>query len=214
MEKRPKCKICRRAGKKLFLKGEKCNTAKCPMVVKPYPPGIKGKRRLGGLSEYGRQLKEKQRLKNWYNLSEKQFKNYVIAVLEKSRGGKSQMGDAQEALVKSLEMRLDNAIYRLGIGSSRTKSRQLVSHGHFFVNGKAIDIPSFTLKVGDKITVRPSSLNKGNFKELSATLKKIQLPLWLKLDPEKIEAEVIGYPTVDIAAPPAEIQAIFEFYSK
>ncbi|MDD5621430.1 MAG: 30S ribosomal protein S4, partial [Candidatus Pacebacteria bacterium] len=115
MEKRPKCKICRRAGKKLFLKGEKCNTAKCPMVVKPYPPGIKGKRRLGGLSEYGRQLKEKQRLKNWYNLSEKQFKNYVIAVLEKSRGGKSQMGDAQEALVKSLEMRLDNAIYRLGI---------------------------------------------------------------------------------------------------
>ncbi|MDD5621209.1 MAG: 30S ribosomal protein S4, partial [Candidatus Pacebacteria bacterium] len=141
-------------------------------------------------------------------------KNYVIAVLEKSRGGKSQMGDAQEALVKSLEMRLDNAIYRLGIGSSRTKSRQLVSHGHFFVNGKAIDIPSFTLKVGDKITVRPSSLNKGNFKELSATLKKIQLPLWLKLDPEKIEAEVIGYPTVDIAAPPAEIQAIFEFYSK
>jgi small subunit ribosomal protein S4 len=214
MESKPKCKICRRSGKKLFLKGDKCNSAKCPMVVKPYPPGLKGKRRMGGLSEYGRQLKEKQRLKNWYGLSEKQFKNYVNEVLEKSRRGVSMMGDAQEALIKKLETRLDNAIYKIGIASSRVKARQMVSHGHFFVNGKAIDIPSFAVKKGDKITIRPVSLKKPVFKDISAALKKAQPPLWLKLDPDKIEAEVIGYPTIDMAAPPAEIQSIFEFYSK
>jgi len=214
METKPKCKICRRVGKKLFLKGDKCNTAKCPMTVKPYPPGIKGKRRLGGLSEYGRQLKEKQRLKNWYGLSEKQFKNYVVEVLERSRRGASALGNAQEALIKNLETRLDNTVYKLGFATSKVKARQMVTHGHFAVNGKTVDIPSMHLKKGDKITVRAVSMGKTAFKDMPAILKKIQPPLWLMLDPEKMEGEVIGYPTIDMAAPPAEIQAIFEFYSK
>lgn len=184
------------------------------MTVKPYPPGIKGKRRLGGLSEYGRQLKEKQRLKNWYGLSEKQFKNYVTEVLEKSRRGASALGDAQEALIKKLETRLDNTIYKLGFATSKVKARQMITHGHFTVNGKTVDIPSMHLKKGDKINVRVVSMGKTAFKDMPTILKKIQPPLWLKLDPEKMEGEVIGYPTIDIAAPPAEIQAIFEFYSK
>jgi len=214
METKPKCKICRRLGKKLFLKGDKCNSVKCPMTTKPYPPGIKGKRRLGGVSEYGRQLKEKQKLKNWYSISEKQFKNYVIKVLEKSRQKTGKTINDQEAVIKELETRLDNVIYRLGIAASRTKARQMVSHGHFFVNRKAVDIASFQVKKGDKITIRPSSLKKPVFKEISTTFKKVQPPLWLKTDVDKLEAEVIGYPTIDMAAPPAEIQTIFEFYSK
>jgi small subunit ribosomal protein S4 len=214
MEKKPKCKICRRAGKKLFLKGEKCNTQKCPMITKPYPPGIKGKRRMRGLSEYGKQLKEKQKLKNWYNLGERQFKKYVMEVLEKAHKGSAKVGDAAEALIRKLESRLDNIVYRLGFASSRTQARQLVSHAHFLVNGKPVNIPSMELKKGDKISVRPSSIKKPAFQNLSSLLKKYQPPAWLKLDSEKLEGEVIGVPSLEIAAPPAEIPAIFEFYSK
>lgn len=214
MEKDAKCKICRRAGKKLFLKGEKCNTPKCPMVTKPYPPGIKGKRRFRRLSEYGKELKEKQKLRNWYNLSEKQFKRYILDVLEKAHRASGEAQDAQEILIKRIESRLDNVIYRLGFADSRIQARQMVSHGHFLVNGKPVNIPSIELKKGDRISVRPSSLKKANFMALAERLKKYEPPVWLRLEPDKLKGTVLGLPSLEIASPPAEIPVIFEFYSR
>jgi len=210
-----KCKICRRAGKKLFLKGEKCLTQKCPMVTmvtKPYPPGIRGKRRRGGLSEYGRELMEKQKLKHWYNLQEGQFKKYVKEVLEESR---KKGGDATQALIKRLESRLDNVVFRLGFADSRAQARQLVAHGHFLLNGKPVNIPSIELRKGDVVQVKPSSQKKTIFKnKVLLKLKKHQPPSWLKLDVSKMKGEVIGVPSLEEASPPAEISSIFEFYSK
>jgi small subunit ribosomal protein S4 len=182
------------------------------MIVKPYPPGTRGKRRKGGFSEYGKELLEKQKLRHWYNLGERQFKNYVIEVLEESR---KKGEDATQTLIRRLESRLDNIIYRLGLASSRAQARQLVSHGHFLVNDKPVNIPSMELKKGDVIKVRPSSLKKNIFKNLALVgIKKHQPPSWLKLNPEKLEGEVVGVPTVESASPPAEISAIFEYYSK
>jgi len=214
--KQAKCKICRRLGKKLFLKGEKCLSPKCPIVLKPYPPGGKGKRRLSGLSEYGRELREKQRLRHWYNLSESQFRNYVKEVLEEAhhKRGSSKTIDAAEILIERLERRLDNVVYRLGFASSRIQARQLVSHGHFLVNGKPVNIPSYQVRKGDKIEIRPNSKNKTVFKDIVSKLKKYQPPSWLKLDLKTLSGEVVGIPTLEEAAPPAEISAIFEFYSK
>lgn len=206
-----KCKICRRVQKKLFLKGEKCLTQKCPMVTKPYPPGIRGKRRKGMLSEYGRELLEKQKLRHWYNLQEGQFKKYVKEVLEESR---KKGGDATEELIKRLESRLDNIVFRLGFADSRSQARQLVSHGHFLVNGRPVNIPSMELRKGDVVEVKPSSKKKEVFKRLALKFKKYQPPSWLKLNPNEMKGEVIGVPTVQEASPPAQISSIFEFYSK
>jgi len=205
-----KCKICRRLGVKLFLKGEKCLSPKCPMIKKPYPPGEKGKRRSGGLSEYGKELREKQKLKNWYNLKEKQFRKYVKEVLE-SRG---KVEDASALLVKKLECRLDNIIFRLGFATSRAQARQLISHGHFLLNGKPVDIPSIQLKKGDKINVHPAFQKSTFFRDILTTLKKHKTPSWLELDVKRFEGKVIGEPSLEEAAPPAEIPVIFEFYSR
>ena len=185
-------------------------TAKCAMVKKSYPPGQKGKRRFRGLSEYGRELREKQRLKNWYNLREKQLKKYVVETLAK----RGKVEDLTELLIKKLERRFDNVVFRLGLAESRSQARQMVSHGHFLVNGKKVDIPSFQVKKGDKIGVAPSSLKKEIFKKVAVRLKKHQPPSWLKVNPEKITAEVVGEPNIEEAQPPAEISLIFEFYSK
>lgn len=214
MEKKSQCRICRRAGKKLFLKGEKCNSQKCPLIKKPYPPGNKKKRRIGGFSEYAKELQEKQKLKNWYGLNEKQLKRYVQEVLEKSRKGSAKIQDATEALVQRLELRLDNVVYQMGIARSRRSARQIVSHGHFSVNSRAVDIPSYSLKKGDKISVKANSIQKPFFKDLSAKIKKYQPPAWLKLNLENLEAEIIGMPSVEIAALPSDITSVFEFYSK
>jgi small subunit ribosomal protein S4 len=205
-----KCKICRRAGQKLFLKGEKCLTPKCPLIRKPYPPGQKRKRRLGGLSEYGRELMEKQKLKKWYNLRENQFKKYVLEALKK----RGKVSDTADYLINLLEKRLDNVVYRAGFASSRSQARQLVSHGHFFVNNKPVNIPSYHLERGDKISIRPTALNNTYFQNLKMNIKDYQAPSWLKLDKEKLEVEVIGEPTLNEASPPAEIPAIFEFYAR
>lgn len=205
-----KCKICRRLGAKLFLKGERCFTPKCAVVKRSYPPGKKGKRRHSPLSEYGKELIEKQKLKSWYNLKERQFKNYVKKVLTK-RGGAE---DASNALIKVLESRLDNVVFRLGFSPSRAQAQQMVSHGLFLINGKAIDTPAHTVKKGDIITPRPQKMKKVIFQNLKNLLKKYKTPGWLQLDAEKMEGKVIGEPTLEEAAPPAEISAIFEFYSK
>lgn len=208
-----KCRICRRTGRKLFLKGEKCSSTKCPMIKKAYPPGNIGKGRGRALSEYGKELKEKQKLKEWYGLREKQFSKYVKGVLSKAHRARTAKNPA-ELLVKELESRLDSTVFRLGFTVNRIQARQLVSHGHFLVNGKTVDIPSFSLKKGDKISIRPNSLKKPSFEKLSANLKKYQTPSWLKLDKEKIEGEFSGVPNLEEVAPPAEISSIFEFYSR
>lgn len=205
-----KCKICRRLGVKLFLKGEKCLSPKCPMIKRPYPPGQKGKRRTLPLSEFGKELREKQKLRNWYNLNERQFKRYVKEVLKK----RGKVEDAATLLIRKLESRLDNVIFRLGFASSHPQAQQLISHGHFLVNGKPVNIPSYSLKKGDKISIHPQSKKKGIFQNLPSLLKKHQPPSWLQLDREKMEGKVIAFPSLEEVAPPAEISAIFEYYSR
>ena len=206
----PKCKICRRAGVKLFLKGEKCSSPKCTIIKRPFPPGIFGKKRRRALSEFGKELAEKQKLKNWYNLDERQFGKYVREILAK--GGK--IHDPSASLVEKLEMRFDNAVFRLGFAASHSQARQLVSHGHFLVNQKRVSSPSYQLEKGDKIIINPTSRKMKIFEGLAAALKKHPIPSWLKLDIEKLEGEVIGAPTAQETAPLAEITAIFEYYSR
>ena len=205
-----KCRICRRFGTKLFLKGEKCLGVKCPMIKRPYPPGQKRKKGMRTLSEYGKELTEKQKLKNWYNLKEGQFRKYVKGALGKKR----KVEDADTTLIKSLETRLDNVVFRLGFASSRVAARQLISHRHFLVNKKIINIPSYQVKKEDVIKIKPNSLKKNVFQNLSNSLKKYKTPSWLKLDPDKLEGKVVGEPSLEEAAPPVEISAIFEFYSR
>jgi len=195
---------------KLFLRGEKCLSPKCPMIKKAYPPGQKRKRRPIPPSEYGKELRERQKLKNWYNLKERQFKNYVKKVLD--RRGKVE--DTSELLIKILEIRLDNVVFRLGLSASRLQARQLVSHGHFLVNGKSIDTPSYQVKNGDIILVKPQKIKKANFQNLKNLLKKYKPPSWLELNAEKLEGRVIGEPTIEEAAPPVEVSSIFEYYSR
>jgi len=205
-----KCKICRRLGVKLFLKGERCLSPKCEITKKPYPPGMRGKRRKAPLSEYGKELREKQKLKNWYNLREAQFKKYVKEILRK----RSRVEDAGSLLIKKLEMRLDNVVFRLGFASSRIQARQFVLHGHFLVNDKIMKIPSHEVKKDDKINIKPNSAKKTAFKNFSTLLKKHQPPSWLELNKEKLEGKVIDSPKLEEVVPPAEISSIFEYYSR
>jgi small subunit ribosomal protein S4 len=180
------------------------------MVRKPYPPGPKTKKRMKSLSEYGKELREKQKLRRWYNLKEGQFSKYVKTILKT----KKKTEDSSLSSVEVLESRLDNVIFRLGFAPSRNAARKMVSHGHILVNGKPVNIPSFLVKKGDKIAAKLTSAKKGNFKNLPNILKKHKPPVWLELNPEKLEAKVIGEPSFEEAAPPAEILSIFEFYSK
>ena len=206
-----KCKICRRLGVKLFLKGERCLSPKCAMIKSPYPPGEKRKKRKrSGFSEYGKELSEKQKIKNWYNLQEKQFSNYVHDVLKR----RNQKEDAGTALIKKLEFRLDNIVFRLGFTPSRKTSRQLVSHGHFLVNNRKVDVPSYRVKKGDIISLHSSSMNKTFLKNILPALKKHKPPSWIKFNAEKLEAEITGEPSLEEASLPGEILTVFEFYSK
>lgn len=212
-----KCKICRRQGEKLFLKGEKCLSSKCPMVRKPYPPGQKGKRKNRGSSEYGKELKEKQKLKNLYGLRERQFKKYVKEVL----GKRGKVEDTGKLLIKKLEGRFDNIIFRLGLAASRNQARQMVSHGYFLKNGKPVNIPSAQIRKGDKIKIRPQKIKKNIFQNISLNLKNYQTSSWIKIEKggkdfniEKFEGEIIGEPSFEGGELPAEISSIFEFYSR
>lgn len=204
------CKNCRRYGAKLFLKGDRCYSQKCAFVRRSYAPGPKAKRRLGQLSEYGKELMEKQKLRKWYNLTERQFRNYV----EKALAVRSKSENTAEDLIKDLESRLDNVVFRLGFSPSRSQAQQLVSHGLLQVNGKLIDTPAHKLQKGDIISPRPNKAKKAIFQNLKNSLKKYQPPSWLQLDAEKLEGKVVGSPTIEEAAPPAEISSIFEFYSR
>jgi small subunit ribosomal protein S4 len=207
-ENNAQCRLCRRMGKKLFLKGDRCETAKCAMVKRNYPPGAHGQKNVGArLSDYGRQLKEKQSARIHYNLTEKQFRNYF----EKAISRKEETG---QGLYSLLEMRLDNVVYRLGWGKSIKHARQLVNHGHFTVNGKKVDIPSYNVKVNDVIAVREISKKSKNFEELSELMKKKDLPHWLFFDAKDNIGKVVDYPNLKKAVLGFDIQSIIEFYSR
>jgi small subunit ribosomal protein S4 len=206
----PKCKICRREGEKLFLRGERCLSPKCAMIKRPYAPGMESKKKRKSSSEYGKELREKQKLKRWYNLRERQFAAYVEKAFQKR--GKSE--DTGAILIKELESRLDNVVYRMGLGASRIQARQIVSHGHFLVNGKKIDVPSYHVRKGDVIGVKPGSLKSTFFKNSSTTMKKQAVPSWLQVDAEKLQVKIIGNATMADANVPAEVSMIFEYYSR
>jgi small subunit ribosomal protein S4 len=180
------------------------------MVRRPYAPGKKGKRRTRSVSEYGTQLREKQRLKHFYNLREQQFKNYVRAVLSKK--GKAE--DLPLQLMRTLEGRLDSVVFRLGFAPSRTGARQLVGHKNFLVNGKAVDVPSYQVRVKDVIAVSPAKTKNKYFTNLQASLKKFKAPTWLVLDPDKMEGKVTGQISMEEASPVGDIGIVFEFYAR
>lgn len=200
-----KCKICRRAGEKLFLKSERCFSQKCAMVRNATKPGAHGKSR-SNLSEFGAQLREKQKARFAYNLSEKQFKNYVTGVTEKRGTG--------DALISKLERRLDNVVYRLGLAGSRSIANQSVGHGHFYVNGTKIDIPSYEVRIGDIIEIRPNSKNSAAFKDLKETLKKYNPPLWLNLDKENLKGVMKSLPAKEDLTVSFNLNLIIEYYSR
>ena len=204
----PKCKLCRRAGKKLFLKGERCFTAKCAVIKKPYAPGQHAKP-AAPLSEYGKQLAQKQTMKRFYRLSERQFKRYFSLAVAKE-------GSFADTIIGLLETRLDNVVYRLSFGDSRSEARQLVSHGFFLVNGNTVNIPSYQVKLGDVVSFRPSKETRVYVKNLKEKLvnKKKDVPTWLTVDPKKVEGKVIAIPTTKEVNPEANLQAIVEFYSR
>jgi len=205
-----KCKTCRRLGQKLFLKGDRCFSAKCAMLKRAYAPGPQKKRKGGNPSEYKKSLDEKQTLKKWYGVSERQFKRYVEETLEKM----GKVDDVSAELIRKLEKRLDNAIFRMGFAKSRVQARQLVSHSFFLVNGKAVNIPSYQVKKDDVISIKENKKAKGVFKELANELKRKEIPAWISLDKDKLEAKTVGEPNLDEVKPPAEISLIFEFYSR
>jgi len=180
------------------------------MVKRAYAPGPQKKKRGRSPSEYKKSLEEKQTLKKWYGLSEKQFKRYVKESLAKM----GKVEDVSTELIKKLEKRLDNAVFRLGFARSRAQARQLVSHGYFLINGKPVNIPSYEVKKNDVISVKENKKQKGVLKELAVLLKKQESPAWLQFDREKLAAKTIGEPTLDEVKPPAEISLIFEFYSR
>jgi len=205
MNIRAKEKKERALGVKLFLKAERCNSPKCAMVRRPYKPGMHGKKRQRAISEYGQQLMEKQRIRFTYGLKEAQMENVFKRALKKK-------GSLSEAIVALLERRLDNVVFRLGFAPSRIMARQFVSHGHILVNGRKVNVPSFLVKGGDAVSIKPSSAKSLIFKDLSNTIKKYQAPDWLMLDTDKVEGKVKSAPlNVEM---PFDINLMVEYYSK
>jgi len=199
----PVCKLCRREGLKLFLKGERCLTEKCAIERKAYPPGQHGRGRIKQ-SEYLTQLREKQKARRYYGLLEKQFRGYY----EKAN---NQTGVTGENLLRMLELRLDNVVYRLGFGASRAQARQLIRHGHFQVNGRRVTIPSFQVKAGDAISLQHQRAQETI---TAATDLVASVPAWLQADHENLGGKVIRLPERDEIDVPVQEQLIVELYSK
>lgn len=204
-----KCKQCRRIGEKLFLKGERCATSKCAMVKRNYPPGPHGPKGKKRSSDYGLQLTEKQKAKKFYGLNESQFKISFTKVQMKG-------GDVGNNFLRFLEMRLDNAIYRAGLASSRTQARQLVNHGHFLVNDRKVDIPSFQVKIGQVIKIRKSSRDNKHFRDLPEKLKNLagDQKSWMSVDVKELSAKVLHEPRPQDLPLNIKTHMIIEFYSK
>ncbi len=199
------CKVCRRLGVSV------CGRQKCALTRKPYPPGIHGKSFRRGLSEFGSQLREKQKIRMFYGLRERQFKNLVLKAF------KQKSMSAPSAVLMSLETRLDNIIYRLGLASTRAAARQLVGHGHIMINGKRVTIPSYQVDVDDEIMIRPASATSGVFANFELLMKKQSLPAWLSWDAGKKSGRMVAYPSSDTLSDLGKgfnINAIVEYYSR
>ncbi len=196
----PKHKMCRKYGEKL------CDSAKCPVTRRSYPPGQHGPNQKNKkLSGYGRQLREKQKVKKIYGILERQFSNYVAEAAKKT-------GDTSKFLVSYLESRLDNVVYRLGLAKSRRAARQLVSHGHIAVNGKKVSIPSYRTRVGETVGIRELAKGKAIFQTLGETLGKVETPAWLSVDAKTLTGKVLNAPIVDMIH--FDAKSIVEFYSR
>lgn len=202
----PRCRLCRREGMKLFLKGDRCYTAKCSLERRNYPPGMHGQTRPPKLKDYGLRFREKQKAKRMYWLTETQFRRYV------ERAGKMK-GRSGENLLILLERRLDAVVYRLGFAPSRKQARQLVTHGHIMVNDKVVDIPNYEVEIGDVIKVRPDSPVFPMVKEEVAK-RGGRCPPWLELDENKLEGKMIALPIPGEIEVPLNEQLIVEFYSR
>ena len=206
----PVCRLCRREGIKLFLKGERCYSEKCAIETRNFVPGQHGKTRKRGASKvagYGIQLREKQKVKRTYGVLEDQFRRY-FGQAERTRG------ITGETLLQLLERRLDNVTYRLGFATSRPQARQLVRHGHFTVNGRKVDIPSFSVKLGDVVGIRQSSRTKASILHALEEVKGRGVPGWLQFDAEAMSAKVGSIPTREQINLPVQEQLIVELYSK
>jgi small subunit ribosomal protein S4 len=200
------CRICRREGLKLFLKGSRCYTKKCAFERRSTPPGMNTMRRRK-VSEYGLQLREKQKVRKSYSVLERQFRNYF----EKAEQHKGMTG---ENLLRLLEMRLDNVVYRMGFGLSRAQARQLVSHGHFSVNGRPTNIPSFGTKIGDRIEVRESRRSREVFKVATEHMRSAQIPEWLSVDAAKLSGTISAEPAREQMPLEFNEQLVVEYYSR
>lgn len=198
---RPKHKLCRQYGEKL------CDSPKCPITRRSYPPGQHGPTRKGmkKVSGYGKQLREKQKVKRIYGILERQFSNYVAEASKKT-------GDTSKILLTYLESRLDNVVYRIGLAKSRAAARQLVSHGHVVVNGQKVDIPSFQVKVGQAVAVKDNFKKSKLFDGLMETMSKKDFPSWLTVDASSFTGKVLNTPTVE--NPNFDAKAIIGFYSR
>ncbi len=200
------CKLCRREGKKLFLKGERCYTGKCAFERRAYAPGQHGQSRKK-TSEYGLQLRAKQQARRYYGIQEGQFHKYFIMAEKKA-------GVTGENLLRICESRLDNVVYLLGWASSRNEGRQLVTHGHFKVNGKRVDIPSYLLKAGDVVSIKEKSQDSEKFKAVLESNSGRPVPTWLERDNDALTGKVINLPDREQIEAPVEEHLIVEFYSK
>jgi len=203
----PVCRLCRREGMKLFLKGERCYTEKCAIEKRNFAPGQHGKTRKSKLAGYGVQLREKQKVKRIYGVLEDQFRRYFEQA-ERTRG------ITGETLLQLLERRLDNVAYRLGLATSRPQARQLVRHGHLTVNGRKVDIPSFSVKPGDVVSVRQSSRKSAAILHAREEVKGRGVPEWLHFDADDLTAKVSSVPTREQINLPVQEQLIVELYSK
>jgi small subunit ribosomal protein S4 len=201
-----KCRICRRLGTKLFLKGTRCDTAKCPIEKENRPPGVHGAKRVR-LTEFGIHLREVQRAKKMYGVMQRQFRRYYNEAIAKP-------GNTGDYLIQTLERRLDSVVYRLRMGASRAQSRQLILHGHIRVNGKRVSIPSYQVDAGDVIEASKREKSLKIVKEALLLKKDQQIPSWLKLAEEQVVGTVVTLPTAQEVMVPVESQLIVEYMSR
>ena len=203
-----KCKRCRRASEKLFLKGDRCDSAKCAIARRPYAPGVHGKNISRGLSEYGKQLAMKQRIKRMYGVLERQFRKHYEEIENKP-------GVTGDLLMERLEMRMDNVVRKIGFANSPMQARQLVTHGLFLVNGKKITIPSYKIKIGDVIGIKESKKENEFFKNQTQMLSaKKNFPRWIQFDQSKMEGKVIASITREDVGIHVDPQLVVEAYSR
>ena len=203
----PVCRLCRREGMKLFLKGERCYTDKCAIEKRNVPPGQHGRARKAKMAGYGVQLREKQKVKRTYGVLENQFRRYFEAA-------DRQKGVTGELLLQFLERRFDNVVYRLGFATSRAQARQLVRHGHFLVNGKKVDIPSYSVRSGDTVSVRSGSAENPTIQHAMEEVKGRGIPEWLLFDSATTSGRISQLPTREQINLPVQEQLIVELYSK